>query len=174
MKYTYQVGTETYTVEIEQAPLQSAGSKTSYGYRAVLNGQAYPVQLVRAEGDGALFFMVGDRAQTAYYASEGARRWVSVDGRTFVLTPAIPGTRAGAAGDHGHAGEGTIRAPMPGHVRAVQAAEGEQVDKGQTILVLEAMKMEIRVTAPRSGTLARVSVQPGQAVEREEELAIIK
>lgn len=163
MKYTFQLGSETYSVEVE---------KTSEGYRAVLNGQVYPVEVVRAV-NGALTYRVGDRAQTAYYAMEGARRWVSVEGKTFVLTPAIPGTRAGGTGEHGHTGEGTVRAPMPGHVRAVQVAAGEQVAKGQTLLVLEAMKMEIRVAAPRSGTVVQMLVKPGQPVEREEQLAII-
>ncbi len=163
MKYTYQLGNETYNVEIE---------KTSDDYRAVLNGQVYPVEVMRAE-NGAVVFRVADRAQTAYYAIERARRWVWVEGRTFVLTLASPGARAGGAGEHGHTGEGTIRAPMPGHVRAVQVAEGERVAKGQTLFVLEAMKMEIRIPAPRSGTLARVLVQPGQPVERETELAVI-
>jgi len=59
-------------------------------------------------------------------------------------------------------------APMPGQVRAVNVAEGESVEKGQTLLVLEAMKMEIRIQAPMEGVVARLAVVEGQTVEREE------
>ncbi len=163
MKFVYEFGHETYTVEIE---------KTSEGYRALVNGQAYPIQMVQAE-PGELSYRVADHSQQAYWAVDGPRRWVWVDGRTFVLTTAVPGTRQNRA-DHAHASEDTIRAPMPGHVRAVQVAEGDQVAKGQTVLVLEAMKMEIRLQAPRSGRVAHLSARVGQAVERDAVLGEIK
>lgn len=162
MKYTYQIGGQIYTVELE---------KDGAGYRAVLNGQEYPVQVVRQE-DGALTFTLGDYPRTAYWAKDGPRRWVFVDGKTFVLTAATPGVPERHAVEH--TGEDNIRAPMPGHVRAVQVAEGDAVSKGQTLFVLEAMKMEIRVQAPRSGKLARIMVTTGQRVEREQVLAEIK
>jgi biotin carboxyl carrier protein len=59
---------------------------------------------------------------------------------------------------------------MPGQVRAVNVAEGESVTKGQTLLVLEAMKMEIRVSAPRDGVVGKLLVQQGQTVDREQVL----
>ncbi len=160
MKFTYQLGNQTYTIDIE---------KTSGGYRARVNGQEYPIQIVQAES-GELSYLVADQPQTAYWAVDGARRWVFVDGKPFVLTAATPGART-KRGDHAHASEDTIRAPMPGHVRAVQVAEGDSIEKGQTLLVLEAMKMEIRIPAPRSGRIAKLSAQVGQAVEREQVLA---
>ena len=63
---------------------------------------------------------------------------------------------------------------MPGQVRAVNVAEGESVTKGQTLLVLEAMKMEIRIQAPRDGKVAKLFVQQGQTVEREQMLIEIE
>ncbi len=162
MKFTYRIANANYTVEIE---------KTSEGYRAMLNGQEYPVQITRVD-DGALTFTVGDHPQTAYWASDGPRRWVFVDGRTFVITSASPGARERRSVEH--TSEDMIRAPMPGHVRAVQVAEGDSVSKGQTLFVLEAMKMEIRVQAPRSGRAAHIMVKVGESVEREQELGEIK
>ena len=53
-------------------------------------------------------------------------------------------------------------------MRAVQAAEGDLVEAGQTLLLLEAMKMEIRVHAPRDGTVKKLFVEQGQTVEREQ------
>ncbi len=162
MKYTYELANQTYTVEIE---------KTSDGYRAVVNGQEYPLRILRAE-PGELSYLIADDPHTAFWAIDGARRWVFVGGRAFMLTAATPGTRAKRA-DHAQANEDTLRAPMPGHVRAVQVAEGQAVTKGQTVLVLEAMKMEIRLQAPRSGRVVKLSAQVGQAVERDQVLGEI-
>ncbi len=162
MKFTYEFANQKYTIEIE---------KTSTGYRAVLNGQEYPIQIVRAE-PGELAYVVSDQSETAYWAVDGLRRWVFVEGRVFVLTAGLPGARE-KRGEHAHGDQDIIRAPMPGHVRAVQVAQGQQVVQGETLLVLEAMKMEIRIQAPRSGRLAKLSAQVGQAVDRDQVLGEI-
>jgi pyruvate carboxylase subunit B len=62
---------------------------------------------------------------------------------------------------------------MPGQVRAVQVTMGQSVSKGQTLLVVEAMKMEIRVVAPRDGLVKSLRVQQGQTVERDQLLVEI-
>ncbi len=62
---------------------------------------------------------------------------------------------------------------MPGQVRAVNVKEGDAVTKGQTLLLLEAMKMEIRVQSPRDGLVKKLYVQQGQTVEREQLLVEI-
>ena len=61
---------------------------------------------------------------------------------------------------------GEVRAPMPGLVLRVPVAEGDEVAAGQTLLVLEAMKMENAVKAPAAGTVQAVAVSEGQAVEK--------
>jgi len=61
-------------------------------------------------------------------------------------------------------GEGGIVAPMPGLVLAIRAKEGESVTAGQTLLVMEAMKMENAVTAPYAGTVTKVYVREGDAI----------
>jgi biotin carboxyl carrier protein len=59
---------------------------------------------------------------------------------------------------------------MPGQIRAVKVNEGDVVTKGQTLLVLEAMKMEIRIHAPGDGRVKELFVKKGQTVEREQVL----
>ena len=71
-----------------------------------------------------------------------------------------------------HAGE--LTAPMPGQVRAVNVIEGESVMKGQTLMVLEAMKMEIRIQSPMDGVVKSLAVKVGQTVEREQVLVEIE
>jgi biotin carboxyl carrier protein len=59
---------------------------------------------------------------------------------------------------------------MPGQVRAVNVKPGDAVVRGQVVIVLEAMKMEIRLQAPFSGSVATVEASLGQTVEREQVL----
>jgi biotin carboxyl carrier protein len=60
---------------------------------------------------------------------------------------------------------------MPGQVIAVPVAAGDAVSRGQTLIVLEAMKMELRVAAPHDGTVEKVLVSVGEVVERGQPLA---
>ncbi|WP_377274423.1 acetyl/propionyl/methylcrotonyl-CoA carboxylase subunit alpha [Peterkaempfera sp. SMS 1(5)a] len=68
---------------------------------------------------------------------------------------------------------GSLLAPMPGTVVRTAVAEGDTVTAGQTVLWLEAMKMEHRVTAPTAGTVAQLRVHPGQQVEPGTLLAVV-
>jgi biotin carboxyl carrier protein len=81
-------------------------------------------------------------------------------------------TQAGG-GAGAHSGEATIKAPMPGLIVAVPASEGQAVKKGQTLVVLESMKMENELKAPRDGTVASVKVVPRQNVEQHQPLVIL-
>jgi len=67
-----------------------------------------------------------------------------------------------AARDH----SGQVTAPIPGLITSVVVAVGAEVDAGEQLLVLEAMKMENEIAAPVSGTVAAVHVSPGDAVEK--------
>lgn len=58
----------------------------------------------------------------------------------------------------------TMKAPMPGTIVNVLVSQGQSVQKGQVLLVLEAMKMENEIVAPCSGTISHVAVNKGQAV----------
>jgi biotin carboxyl carrier protein len=67
---------------------------------------------------------------------------------------------------HEHAGAQSIKAPMPGTVIALRVADGDQVEAGQVLVVLEAMKMENTVPAPAAGRVAKVMVEAGRQVQR--------
>ncbi|HEX9388274.1 MAG TPA: biotin/lipoyl-containing protein, partial [Anaerolineales bacterium] len=139
-------------------------------YRATIGEKTVDVEILRAK-DGKLDLLIDGKRVTAYVSSDNAKRWVTVNGQTFVLTKPAAGAQRRGAG-HDHASE--LAAPMPGQVRAVNVAEGESVTKGQTLLVLEAMKMEIRIQAPRAGKVMKLLVKQGQTVEREQILIEIE
>ncbi len=67
-------------------------------------------------------------------------------------------------------GHETLEAAMPGLVRDVLIKDGDSVEKGQALVLLEAMKMEIRVAAPHAGKVVKVLVSPGETVDRGQRL----
>ncbi|MEU6195181.1 biotin carboxylase N-terminal domain-containing protein [Streptomyces sp. NPDC047061] len=72
-----------------------------------------------------------------------------------------------------HAGADSLTAPMPGTVTVVKVAVGDEVTAGQSLLVVEAMKMEHVISAPHAGTVAELDVKPGATVAMDQVLAVI-
>lgn len=97
---------------------------------------------------------------------------LDVDGQAVRAAVAPPPTVEDAVRHAAHEGGGaaTVSAPMPGTVIAVRVSEGDDVEAGQVLIVLEAMKMENTVPAPGAGRVSRVLVVPGQQVQRAETL----
>ncbi|MEV7522130.1 acetyl-CoA carboxylase biotin carboxylase subunit [Streptomyces sp. NPDC091371] len=73
----------------------------------------------------------------------------------------------------GRAGADTLAAPMPGTVTVVKVAVGDKVTAGQSLLVVEAMKMEHVISAPHSGTVTELDVTPGSTVAMDQVLAVV-
>jgi biotin carboxyl carrier protein len=83
--------------------------------------------------------------------------------------------RATSAGEAGtHHGPTDLRAIIPGRVLSVAVAVGDDVEAGQRLLSVEAMKMENELRAPRAGTVERVSVGPGDTVELGDTLIVLR
>jgi biotin carboxyl carrier protein len=70
-------------------------------------------------------------------------------------------------------GEAIIHSPMPGIIIATTVSEGDLVEKGDKIIILESMKMENELRSPRDGLVTRVHVKPGDNVEKGQVLAVI-
>jgi biotin carboxyl carrier protein len=139
-------------------------------FTLTLDDRPIEAEILHSE-NGKLDLLIDGKRVPAYVSSENTRYWVTVNGQTFVLTK-TSGARKAGHGSHHAAGE--LTAPMPGQVRALNVAEGDTVTKGQTLLVLEAMKMEIRVQAPQNGVVKKLFVEQSQTVEREQMLIEIE
>ncbi|MBD0747434.1 acetyl-CoA carboxylase biotin carboxylase subunit [Streptomyces sp. CBMA152] len=116
---------------------------------------------------------------------------VELDGvtHTFTTAPSPEGTWLGRDGDSWHVldhdpveaalsgtargGVDTLAAPMPGTVTVVKVAVGDQVAAGQSLLVVEAMKMEHVISAPHAGTVTELDVSPGSTVAMDQVLAVV-
>ena len=128
-----------------------------------LDDQAHQVEVLDVS-NGLLDLLVDGRQYAAYVSADGQSRWVTINGRTFLLGKSITSGRMAAA----HEGSSELPAPMPGQVRTVNVSAGDTVSKGQVLLILEAMKMEIRIQAPFNGQVLSVNVAVGQTVSRDQ------
>ena len=95
--------------------------------------------------------------------------WLAADGVTVALREheRLAGPAQGAAAD------GAVTAPMPGTVTVVQVSDGDRVEAGTPLLVVEAMKMEHVLTAPLAGTVTELGVTAGQTVALDERVALV-
>jgi acetyl-CoA/propionyl-CoA carboxylase biotin carboxyl carrier protein len=108
---------------------------------------------------------------------------VELDGRRFEVTllhpepPQAALVRRRRERGRGHAHHAAARdavvSPMQGTVLAVEVAEGDEVDAGEVICVVEAMKMENEITAHREGTITELSVTPGQPVQTGQVICVV-
>ncbi|QNE33829.1 ATP-binding protein [Leifsonia shinshuensis] len=109
-------------------------------------------------------------------ARDGATVWLAHGGRSRALRLRTPAERLAAALAARERGEAAahpeVRSPMPGTVVAVPVSSGESVEAGDTVAVVEAMKMEHRLVAPIAGTVT-VSVAPGDLVKLDQLVAVV-
>ena len=143
-------------------------------YRLSIDGVEHAVD-ARVLGPGSLSLLIDQRSVACEVRSEGDRHRVDVDGRTIEVT-LIDTLRHGGVQVSEDAADGPqdIRAMMPGKIVTVLVGVGDTVEKGQGVLVVEAMKMENEVKAASPGVVKELLVQPGQAVEAGEILARIE
>lgn len=117
-----------------------------------VNGNAYDVEVEE----------VGGAAAAPAPATVPAASAPAPAAAPAANVPAAPVAAAPAAS--APAGAETINAPMPGNILGIHVKTGDQVTKGQVLLVLEAMKMENEIMAPADGTVSQVYAAEGAAV----------
>ena len=136
-----------------------------------VNGRAIEVDVVRL-ADGTLSILYQGKSYIARQEGDGA---VVVGGRAYEV--AIADRRSWRARQQAAAGvSGSLKlaAPMPGKVVRVLTSPGSTVVAGQGIVVIEAMKMQNEIRAPRDGIITAVLVQEGKAVNVGELVAILE
>ena len=137
-----------------------------------VDGEAVSVAILERNGTDVRFLADGVQ-RTARAAIEpgpdGDALHLDLDGVTARLRETLRDAAAGGERDAG----GTVAAPMNGVVVDALAVDGDRVEKGQCLFILEAMKMQLPVNAPRAGRLERVAVRVGQQVRMRHVLAEI-
>jgi len=117
---------------------------------------------VTALGEGHYRVSDGERHQLAWAAGPPSARWVFFDGRVYVVSP---GSSGEAASRHAAHDDMALASPMPATVAAVAVAPGQTVARGDVLIMLEAMKMELPIIAPRDGRVRSVACRPGELVQ---------
>ena len=114
---------------------------------------------VNSLGAGRYQLVTDSGRRLAYSVRRGGTTWVFLEGRVFVVQPdeAPVGPR--------HRDEAALAAPMPATVVAINVTSGQNVKAGDALVVLEAMKMELAVTAPYDGRVRRVACRVGELVQ---------
>jgi biotin carboxyl carrier protein len=97
---------------------------------------------------------------SAWTAISGDSRWVFYDGHAYELQVRRATSSKRAAGHHG-----SLTSPMPATVRQILVTPGAPVARGDTVIILEAMKMELPVRAPAKGIIASVHCREGELVQ---------
>ncbi|MEM3613690.1 MAG: acetyl-CoA carboxylase biotin carboxyl carrier protein subunit [Nitrososphaerales archaeon] len=98
---------------------------------------------------------------------EASRAAVAPTPQLQQIQPSPPETAAAVTGE-------TIKAPLPGVVVSIKVKEGDQVKQGDTLLILESMKMENSLAAPRSGVVKRILVQHRASVQHGDPLIVLE
>ena len=112
-------------------------------------------------------FKITVNGKTYDVAVEESNGVASAPAAAPVATPAAPAPAAAPAAPAAPAATGAekVNSPMPGNIIDIKVAAGETVTNGQTLLILEAMKMENEIKAPCDGTVAGVHVAKGDTVD---------
>jgi biotin carboxyl carrier protein len=113
-------------------------------------------------GNGIYRVSKGGTHQLAWAAGPPSARWVFFDGRVFLVTSEASGEAANARVPHD---DMALASPMPATVASVHVAPGQSVARGDVLIMLEAMKMELPITAPRDGRVRSVACAPGELVQ---------
>jgi biotin carboxyl carrier protein len=153
-----------HTIDWQQIAPLAADSKGVVGeggrYSLLIEGKSYDIfarRITKAEQKGSETYEI-------YIADQ--RFEVNVeDERTKLL--------AGLARSNATTGEANVQAPMPGLVIGVLLEQGAKVEAGQTVVVLEAMKMENDLSSPIAGSIKEIRINKGQTVDQGEVLVVV-
>ena len=129
-------------------------------YKVTLNNRVYEVEVEQGEA------MLVDEYELKAPAAAAPAAPVAAAAAAAAAPAAAPAGGALAAGE-------VVKSPMPGNILKILVSQGQQVKEGETLIILEAMKMENEIVATRAGSVAQIAVSKGQVVETDTPLVVI-
>lgn len=165
MIYEVTIAEKIYRVELV---------RTEQKWKCKLDGREMPLDVVSAQ-DGMLSLLLQGKSYEVKQETVGAESNVVVGQERFSASVRDPRSfqsrrRSGAS----EQGVMKIKAPMPGKVVRILAPAGTQVETGQSVLVIEAMKMQNELKAPKTGVVKKINVAEGAAVDAGQALAEVE
>ena len=129
-------------------------------YKVTLNNRTYEVEVEAGEA------MLVDEYEAYAPAAPAPVAAAAPTAAPAAAAPAAPAGAALAAGE-------VVKSPMPGNILKINVSNGQKVNEGDVLLILEAMKMENEVVATKAGTVAQIVVAKGAVVETGAPLVVI-
>jgi len=162
MKLGAQIDDLTYEVDIKRE-----GNRIS----ATVDGRQYELEASEPES-GVYLLKHENRVFEVYVSPDGM---VNIGGHQLEVKISDPKRLRGVRGDAEH-GDGTaeIKTAMPGKIVRILVAEGNEVEKGDGVIVVEAMKMQNEMKAPKAGIVKQINVKEGDTVNAGDILTIIE
>lgn len=168
MKMTAEIGGERLEIHIERD-----GDRLT----AIVDGREHVLEVSQPEAGIYLFKKDGRvyEARVGDVSTSGNARKVKIRDNEFDIRITDPRKLRSAGTDHGHAdGVAAVKTAMPGKVVRLLLSTGDIVEKGQGIVVVEAMKMQNELKSPKDGTVKEIRINEGQTVSAGDILAVIE
>ena len=142
-----------------------------------VDGKIYEVDFESVSGQPVYSLIVDGKSHESY-VQRGDDNWqVLLRGRLYPVTvedEREKRLRAAAGAGVEETGEYHLKAPMPGLVVTILVEEGQEVKKGQVLLILESMKMQNELKSPRDGKVNRIKIKAGESVEQKQPLLSVQ
>lgn len=162
-----------YEVSIDGKTHRLELDRTDNGWSCRLDGREIPVDAVLARPD-VLSLRIGNRAFEVKCERVGSDTHYWVGSQRFAAEVRDPRSFRGRMRATDDRGAKKLTAPMPGKVVRILAAQGGEIEAGGGVIVVEAMKMQNEVKSPKKGTIQKILVDVGTAVNAGDVLAIVE
>ncbi len=143
-------------------------------YSFIISGKSYSVKLKEAGKNFMLFELDGKVIKSYFSCDNHNISTININGNIFVIKN---NSRLGNGNGftlHSETGNGTLFSPMPGKVIKINVKEGDKVERGTVLLVVEAMKMENNIVATDDSVVDKINVSEGDMVDTEVQLVVMK
>ena len=162
-----------FTGRVRRSVVFTQGRDERARVNAVIDGRNIGADVARIF-PGVYSILLGGRSLEATVEETAEGLLVRVAGREFQIEITDPRSwRRRHGGSIELEGRQQVAAPMPGKIVSVLAAQGQKIEAGQGLMVIEAMKMQNEIRSPKSGTVERLLAKEGQTVSAGEILAVI-
>jgi propionyl-CoA carboxylase alpha chain/3-methylcrotonyl-CoA carboxylase alpha subunit len=164
MKYFAKVNDQEFIIEIGQ------------DNQIVVNGDLFNINFQRMPKSGVTSLIINHRSLEAVVEEKDGSWQVLIHGEQYpvLVTDERMQRLSKARGSFAAPdGEAVVKSPMPGTIIAVPVEQGDVVTKGDKVVILESMKMENELSAPRDGIVTQVRVQAGTSVEKDQVLVVV-
>ena len=175
-KFHYQVSDAEFVIQIEALQIEPGPKGEQVGYQVIIGHKRYHVVLQKRDNHTLAFSVDGEHKQLHLAAGSGPESGVNkrslwFDGHTWEVMKVDPRRRGQQRSVQQESG--ALTASMPGQVREVLVAEGQAVRRGDPLVILEAMKMEMRISATEDGVVMALNCAAGDVVERGQTLVVL-